>query len=42
MVTKRSECMLAYGSTTKGDAVKRFDLILVCGSTIKGDVRRDV
>ena len=27
-----------YGSTTKGDVVKRSDCILVYGSTIKGDV----
>ena len=27
-----------YGSTTKGDAVKRSDCILVYGSTTKGDV----
>ena len=27
-----------YGSTTKGDVVKRPDCILVYGSTTKGDV----
>ena len=27
-----------YGSTTKGDVVKRSDCILVYGSTTKGDV----
>ena len=29
---------LVYGSTTKGDVVKRSDCILVYGSTTKGDV----
>ena len=33
---KRSNCILVYGSTTKGDVVKRFDCILVYGSTTKG------
>ena len=28
-----------YGSTTKGDVVKRSDCILVFGSTTKGDVK---
>ena len=32
------DCILVYGSTTKGDAVKRSDCILVYGSTTKGDV----
>ena len=35
---KRSDCILVYGSTTKGDVVKRSDCILVYGSTTKGDV----
>ena len=26
---KRSDCILVYGSTTKGDVVKRFDCILM-------------
>ena len=30
--------MLGYGSTTKGDVVKRSYCILVYGSTTKGDV----
>ena len=30
--------MLVYGSTIKGDVVKRSDCILVYGSTTKGDV----
>ena len=30
-----------YGSTTKGDVVKRFDCILVHRSTTKGDVVED-
>ena len=29
-----------YGSTTKGDVVKRSDCILVYGSTTKGDVMK--
>ena len=29
-----------YGSTTKGDVVKRSDCILVYGSTTKGDVKK--
>ena len=37
-VVKRSDCILVYGSTTKGVVVKRYDCILVYGSTIKGDV----
>ena len=46
-VVKRSDCILVYRSTTKGDVVKsttkgdvvkRFDCILVYGSTTKGDV----
>ena len=37
-VVKRSDCVLVYGSTTKGDVVKRSDCILVYGSTTKGDV----
>ena len=41
---KRSDCILVYGSTTKGDVVKRSDCILVYGSTTKGVVvkRSDV
>ena len=35
---KRSVCILAYGSTTKGGIVKGPDYILVYGSTIKDDV----
>ena len=35
---KRSDCILVYGSTTKGGVVKRSDCILVYGSTTKGDV----
>ena len=35
---KRSNCILVYGSTTKGDVVKKSDCILVYGSTTKGDV----
>ena len=35
---ERSDCILVYGRTTKGDVVKRFDCILVYGSTTKGDV----
>ena len=35
---KRSDCILVYGSTTKGGVVKRSDCILVYGSTIEGDV----
>ena len=35
---KRSDCILVYGSTIKGDVVKRSDCILVYGSTTKGDV----
>ena len=31
-------CILVYGSTTKGDVVKRSDCILAYGSTTKGDV----
>ena len=31
-------CILVYGSTTKGDVVKRSDCILVYGSPTKGDV----
>ena len=37
-VVKRSDCILVYGSTTKGDVVKRSDCILVHGSTTKGGV----
>ena len=37
-VVGRSDCILVYGSTTKGDVVKRSDCILVYGSTTKGDV----
>ena len=37
-IVKRSDCILVYGSTTKGDVVKRSDCILVYGSTTKGDV----
>ena len=36
--SKRSDCILVYGSTTKGDVVKRSDCTLVYGSTTKGDV----
>ena len=35
---KRSDCILMYGSTTKGNVVKRSDCILMYGSTTKGDV----
>ena len=35
---KKSDCILVYGSPTKGDVVKRSDCILVYGSTTKGDV----
>ena len=35
---KWSDCILVYGSTTKGDVVKRSDCILVYGSTTKGGV----
>ena len=35
---KRFNCILVYGSTTKGDVVKRFNCILVYGSTTKGGV----
>ena len=35
---KRSDCILVYGSTTKGDVVKRSDCILVYGSTTKSGV----
>ena len=35
---KRSDCVLVYRSTTKGDVVKRSDCILVYGSTTKGSV----
>ena len=35
---KRSESILDYGSTTKGDVVERSACILVYGSTTKGDV----
>ena len=35
---KRSDCILVYGSTTKGGVVGRSDCILVYGSTTKGDV----
>ena len=35
---KRFDCILVYGSTTKGDVVKRSDCIPVYGSTTKGDV----
>ena len=38
VMLKRSDCILVYGSTTKGDVVKRSDCILVYGSTTKGDV----
>ena len=34
----RLDCILVYGSTTKGDVVKRSYCILVYGSTTKGDV----
>ena len=39
-VLKRSaaDCILVYGSTTKGDVVERFNCILVYGSTTKSDV----
>ena len=37
-VVRRSDCILVYGSTTKGDVVKRSNCILVYGSTTKGDV----
>ena len=37
----RSDYILVYGSTTKGDVVKRSDCILVYGSTTKGDVMSD-
>ena len=33
-----SDCILVYGTTTKGDVVKRSDCILVYGNTTKGDV----
>ena len=36
-VVKTFDCILVYGSTTKGD-VKRSDCILVYGSTTKGAV----
>ena len=39
---KWSDCILVYGSTTKGDVVKRSDCILVYGSTTKGDVVNSV
>ena len=35
---ERSDCILVYGNTTKGDVVKRSDCILVYGSTTKGGV----
>ena len=35
---KRSDCILVYGSITKGGVVKRSDCILVYGSTTEGDV----
>ena len=35
---KRSDCILVYGSTTKGDVVKWSDCILVYVSTTKGGV----
>ena len=35
---KRSDCVLVYGSTTKGGVVKRSDCVLVYGSTTKGGV----
>ena len=35
---KRSDCILVYGSTTKGDVVKRSDCILVYRNTTKGDI----
>ena len=37
-IVQRCDCILVYGSTTKGDVVKRSDCILVYGSTTKGDV----
>ena len=37
---KRSDCILVYGSTTKGGVVERSDCILVYGSTTKGDVEK--
>ena len=37
-IVKRSDCILVYGSATKGGVVKRFDYILVYGSTTKGGV----
>ena len=35
---KWSDCIIVYGSTTKGDVVERSDCILVYGSTTKSDV----
>ena len=35
---RRSNCILVYGNTTRGDVMKRSDSILVCASTTKGDV----
>ena len=34
---KRFDCIVVYGSTTKGGVVKRSDYIIVYGSTTKGD-----
>ena len=38
MCTGGVDCILVYGSTTKGDVGKRSDCILVYGSTTKDDV----
>ena len=35
---KGSDCILVYGSTTKGGVVKGSECILVYGSTTKGGV----
>ena len=37
-MVKRFDCILVYGSTTKGGVVKKSDCILVYGSTTKGGV----
>ena len=38
VMLSRSDCVLVFGSTTKGDVVKRSDCVLMYGSTSKGGV----
>ena len=39
-MVERSDCILVYGSTKKGDVVKQFDCILVYGGKIGDVVKR--